>query len=326
MKKKYFSKQISNTSCIQKPSLLWGRGSWGTKLFLGVFGILGLTSSVLSDLTPQSPAFPHGTGITREEGDCSADTDNKCSTGLPFPSFNNFLDSSDHEGVGDERRFVTARNLGPDGTRDSIYTNNITAEIGDFIYVRAYIHNNGYLNAESTTAENVVLGVNGFTHVGEGNYFSPSGTSVSIEQFISSSNATPSIVTDDTIITSANGSPIRLLYRSDHTSVQTTAPSYGVGTPPTIDPTSFISGGMNIGDMKGCSENSIYTWTLFEVAQGIQSDYNLSLEKTVGKSVGDSIHKTITAQAGDELTYKLLYKNELSSNATPSGTKIYYDY
>lgn len=54
--------------------------------------------------------------------------------------------------------------------------------------------------------------------------------------------------------------------------------------------------------------------------------YNLILEKTVGKHNTNANRKSMIVAEGDVITYKLFYKNMLSSTATPLGTKIYDDY
>lgn len=288
-----------------------------------------LPLSVFGDFSPQSPGFPHGTGIIHTEGSCN-ESDNACSSGLNFPSFNNYTDtyvnSAFIEGITDERRFLVIQNLGPDGVdTKSSYGNEISVNIDDYIYVRAYIHNNGHFKDSKTTASNVRLGISDFQYFGDDNYYSSSGKEITITQFISSDNTTPKKVTDTASVVSSSGKLIRLLYVAKNKAVQ--ASTSISGTKHIINIKNFISSqGDNIGAVKGCAAESFYTWTLMRVVEGADPVYNLSLEKTVGLSVETAIHKTMNASPGDVLTYKLHYKNDLTSKAAPKGTKIYDDY
>lgn len=279
-----------------------------------------LLNPALADYTPQSPKFPHGQGIKRA---------GKYLNGLNFPSFNNFVDTTINskfaKGITDERRFLALQNLGPRGkkTNNPYFGNIIKARIGDYIYARAYIHNNGHINDSKTIARKVKTGITGFSKIEKHNYASTSGKRIVLQQFIHADNATPKTVTDDAIVVSETGQPIKLEYYAKG-QVQTSISLSGVVN--RIDPETFITGGAKIGDVKGCSEESFYIWSLFKVIDGTPPKYNLVLDQTVGKSVKNAVHKKITASAGDILTYKLSYKNELFSAHHPIGTKIYVDY
>ena len=226
--------------------------------------LLAVSLSAFGDFTPQSPNFPHGLGIIRSAGGCNT-SDNACPNGLNFPSFNNFIDSGLGIGINDERRFLVVSNLGPNGKNtNSQYEDSISVNIGDLIYVRAYVHNNGHGKDSKTTANNVKIGISNFNNNGNNFYYSSSGTAVIITQFISSDNTTPKTVTDSAEVISATGKPIKLLYVAQEKAVQTVATISG--TLHSIDPLKFINqGGDNISSVKGCSEESFYTWTIFRV-------------------------------------------------------------
>ncbi len=298
---------------------------------LFAFAVLGITAiPVIADFTPTSPAFPHGLGIVRQTGGCSASTDNKCYNGLSFPSFNNYTDSTiggvSHVGITDERRFLVAANLGPNGTNTANYANSTSVNVGDIILTRAYIHNNATKGLESGNATNVKIGMTGFTNAGSGYFYSTAGTSISLNQFTSAENATPASVSDDTVITSANGSPIKLMFYDTTGAIQSTV------NPKTINQANFFSGGANIGTVAGCSETSFYVYVYMRVISGETPKYDLKINKYVGKDQSQVDAKTYTGanpislNVGDTVYYRIDYQNLSTSTATPVGTKIYDDY
>ena len=324
------------------------------------FGILATFSfSAIADFTPQSPAFPHGNGIDREVGACT-EADPSCSTGLDFPSFNNFTDScgvgsscytswnGNVEGIDDERRFFVIKNTGSDAANpdhSAPFTNTINADVGDFVFGRIYIHNNAHKDVDGSEytdgfANNTMVGVSGFSGTGDQFYYSQSGTSIPVNFFISSADATPNQVTDDITVTSASGDPIKLrFYASDYAINGYDSggnPSLQInGMTPNYD--SFINGtGTNIGTVKGCSAASFYMNVWFKVVEEVTTpEYDLSLEKTVADGVVDwtvagnteSItEKQVQSTNGSFVTYRLRYQNSPTSNDTPLKTRIYDDY
>lgn len=212
------------------------------------------------DFTPQLPYFPHGKGISSR---------GKFAYGLDFPSFNNFTDMLINSkfviGTTDERRFLVIQNLGPSGKNKNMpYGNTVSAKIGDLIYVRAYIHNNGVSNTSKTTAKNVLIGFSSPKFLKDKNfYFSTAGREIVLTQFIYSKNAKPRRITDSATVISSTGQPIKLLYVVQKNSIQTR--SGKLGKKYYVNPVDFISGGANIGDVKAERIDSFYTWVALRV-------------------------------------------------------------
>lgn len=231
------------------------------KIALLIVLYLSFSATAMSnDFTPQFPDFPHGKGITHKG--------KYGNNGIDFPSFNNFTDSFIKSkfmiGVTDERRFLALQNLGPNGTNTHMpYSNTVSAKIGDIIYARAYIHNNGQSYVAKTIAKNVLIGFTGFSRDGT-YYFSPSlGKKVVLTQFISSTNAIPKKVTDSAVVVSSTGEPIKLLYVAQKDAVRT-IPTLS-GKKYNINPVAFVSGGANVGNVKAETEEAFYTWVALRV-------------------------------------------------------------
>jgi hypothetical protein len=281
-----------------------------------------------SNFYPQSPDFPHGKGILREYGGCSASTDNKCYSGLSFPSFNNYTDSTIEgegiEGITDERQFLVVANIGQDGKTAPVYKNTVSANIGDIILTRAYVTNNAKAGLVVGNATNVKIGMTKFINEGNGYHYSEAGSSIAIRQFILSDNTTPVKVEDDAIITSENASPIKLLFYETENAIQSTV------NPKIINQADFLAGGSNIGTV--VSDDSFYVYTYMRVVSGEPPSYDLKINKYVGKDQGQIDAKTYTGTnsvslpAGSLVYYRIDYQNLLTSTATPVGTKIYDNY
>ena len=205
---------------------------------------------------PKIPDFPHGKGIVRKKGKCNS-TDNGCLRGTSFPSFNNYLDSGQGEGVNDERKFLVLQNQTTQ-SEQSVMTNKIFVSVGDQIYARLYIHNNGNAQSLKTIANNVKIGILNFKSKGEGRYISKKSKTITLRAFIYSSNAIPTIVSDDAIIVSKSGKKIRLLFY-DGVSALSSSKKYELLSK------SFFNGGTNIGELSGNVSDSFYIQVTFKV-------------------------------------------------------------
>ena len=262
---------------------------------------------------PKNPAFPHGKGITRKEGKCN-EKDNGCARGLPFASFNNYIDSGSGTGINDERKFLVVKNV----TKKSSTSNNILVDIGDSLYVRAYFHNNGYGN---NTAHNVKIGMKGFHYLGNGIYESEASVRIPIRMFIHGENTRPRQVSDEAVITSLTGKKIKLRFvRGQHT-LKTLAADSSRPRNDTLHLDDFFKYGTNIGDVKVDPINAFFVQGTFWVVDGEAKSYDLEINKTVNN--GKSEDK---ANVGDTLHYRVYIKNRDESLSTPSNVTIYDDY
>ncbi|CAA6801442.1 MAG: Unknown protein [uncultured Sulfurovum sp.] len=254
--------------------------------------------------------------------------------GLNHPRFNNFKDSyikgETVEGITDERRFFVLRN---ENTIEKInaYTNQINVKVGDIVYGRSYIHNNGTVDNKNTTATEVQIGMPGFSkirsNIYESDLESDENGNLTISQFISTESTNPKRVTDDAIIHSIDGKKFKLVFVADVNGVQ----ANGGSNPPSIDPTAFIQNGVGkTYTVKGGRADAFYLWTTFQVVEVSASDYDLEVTKTIG-TVKDNTNNTIARKnldvtKGETVVYQLAYTNKAGSIDTPSGTKIYDKY
>ena len=216
-----------------------------------------ITKQTIHGFLPKNPDFPHGKGITRKNGKCN-EKDTGCPTGLPFPSFNNYIDSGQGEGVNDERRFLVVQNQ----TQNSKLTNFVSASPGDEIYARLYVHNNGYGgNSLTTIANNVKIGMLGFKNTKNGKYYeSISSNVINIRAFISADNSQPSKVSDDAIITSSTGKKIKLVFKKNRSLLKSTKTNHS------LESSTFFNNGTNIGKVSGdVLTNSFYIQVVFRV-------------------------------------------------------------
>lgn len=232
--------------------------------FILFFLILMSFTKSYADFKPVRPLFPHGKGILhgggceKEECKCNI-SDNRCSGGLDFPSFNNFLDSDHSEGITDERRFfVVKKKIGNEWSNKSM-SNLLIVSPNDVLLARSYVHNNGRWKTKKTIANNVTIGLENFHKEGS-KYYSSSGLEINITQYIKSSNSNPRYVSDDIILLSKTGKPIRLIYD----------PKYNtkISTKYKIDPFIYINKGVNLGSVDGdTAKSAFYIYTVFVVAE-----------------------------------------------------------
>lgn len=262
---------------------------------------------------PKNPAFPHGKGITRKEGKCNKE-DNGCARGLPFASFNNYIDSGSGKGVNDERSFLVVQNQ----TEKSTSTKSILVNIGDQVYFRSYFHN----NATDSIAHNVKIGMNGFTHVGNGIYESKADKRINVRQFLSSSNTIPSKISDDVLLVSESNRKVKLRFKSKTHTVRTLGVNTNFPREDNINIKDFFgNSGFNIGDVISEVKHAFFVQVTFWVVDGEKISYDLEINKTVNNKKSKD-----TASVGDTLKYRLYIKNRNASTGTPSNVSIYDNY
>ena len=259
-----------------------------------------------SDFSVTAPSLLHKKGITRKTHP----------HGLPYPSFNNYLDSGQGEGINDERKFLVVMNQ----TTHSKLTNKISVKPGDSLFFRAYIANSGYANDPSTTAKNVHLRMSGFFRSKDGSFKTKPRKTINPRFFISASNSKPKLVSDDVHITSSTGEAIRLVYKQDiGCTVDATKGKFKKGRTP-LSPTSFFGKGVNVGSITGDNNSPFYVRISLTVISADSPEYDLTINKTVdGK-------KSVIRSIGDIITYRLDYKNFPSSTALAQYIQVIDDY
>ena len=232
---------------------------WGIVFFhfFLIFNTCSADSLIDDGFQPRNMDFPHGNGIVRENGLCSED-DNRCYSGLPFPSFNNYIDSSikgdRYKGIADERQFLVGANVGLKGTNIAKYSNEINVDIGDIVLLRGFVHNNGQDKKISTVARNVSIGISDFIKGNPRYYFSIENSSIVVKMFIKSDNSIPVTISDTVVIKSRSGEKIKLMFYDENNAIQTTV------IPKKINQSIFFNGGALIGDVKGEEPFYIYIY------------------------------------------------------------------
>jgi len=158
--------------------------------------------------------------------------------------------------------------------------------------------------------------------------------SLTIKQFIRSSNTKPYEIFDTARFKSRNGERFKLLYVADKQLIYT----YGGDNIPNLDPTAFIEGGDNVGDIEACFKKSFYIYTAFKVVDVTDKLYDLAVEHTVGTEsdfniekdndfkIDAIIEKNMEVSEGDIIFYRLKEINLPTSSNKPTNTKLYIKY
>ena len=210
----------------------------------------------------------------------------------------------------DERYFVSASEYTGDASKNS-WGDTTTVEDGKEYVVRMYVHNDAASNL-NLVAENVKAFVNLPTDA---------GTSVSVTGILTSSNADPGKVYDDTTFVSGNGEVFNLAY-VEGTATYTNCDESTRADDRTctstrkfdLDSNLFTSNGSTLGynqmdgKIPGCIGYS--GWVTFHVKAQFAAKPSYSIEKTVKIEGSDTDYaQDVKAQSGDTLIYRLHFKN-----------------
>lgn len=205
-----------------------------------------------------------------------------------------FNSITDNPNIGDERNFVSIREAGTNG----LWQDAVTVQPGKEYVVRAYVHNNAASNL-NLVAEDVTAKISLPTTTGK---------SIDVSTIISSSNATPKEVWDQATFNS--GVDFNLTYKAGtlHYNTNGFGPN-GVSLPESA----FTSTGALLGydhldgKIPGCFQYAGYL--SFTVKPQFAQTDKFETTKQVRK-LGDSAwSKSVNANVGDTLQYKIDYKN-----------------
>lgn len=288
--------------------------------------------TVQADFEPKTPDFPHGKGIVRDYGKCSENTDNLCISGLPFPSFNNYIDTvykgASFKGVTDERRFLTLSNRGQSGEQTVVMSNSIKVKPGDVILARAYIHNNGISGKKETTARDVKFKFEGFSKYGDDLFYSTMSQEITLISSIVSSNTSPRTISDDAILVSQSGKPIRLRFFDTKGALSIT-PKDSYLNLAQLDQSQMFEEGLNLGDMPGhLMQETFYIWVYFKVV----GTSDIKVNKYIGKNQDEADSKKYTLdnifpiRKNENFYSKIEYHSSEESEDTLKNVVITDDY
>ena len=208
--------------------------------------------------------------------------------------FNSISDNPD----GNELYFVSAR---ADGSANIWNTNDITVEDGKTYIVRMYVHNNNPRGTEMI-AKNVTA-----------NFYVPteSGTELSVNGFIDSTNATPSSYWDSVVFKSSQN--FHLEYISGSALIENKGKLNGTKLSDNI-----VTGGTLLGydslngEIPGCFGYSAFVTIKVKATY----DYNFSIKKQVKISGTKGWKESVDAKVGDKVDYRIIFENLSDQTAT----------
>lgn len=204
-----------------------------------------------------------------------------------------FNSITNNPNIGDERNFVGIRENGTNGK----WQDNQTVEAGKSYVVRMYVHNNAASNL-NLVAKDVTAKFNLPT---------TTATSIQVNGFLSSSNASPTEVYDHATFSSDKKFNLAL--------VPGTIKYYNNanGNGFTIPESLFTSAGAKLGYTKmdgnipGCFQYAGYL--TFIVKPQFAGTPNFEIDKQVRVGNSGDYSDSVTTKAGNEVEFKIKYKN-----------------
>jgi uncharacterized repeat protein (TIGR01451 family) len=207
---------------------------------------------------------------------------------------------TDNPAIGDERNFVGIREVGS----NEDWNDTETVQAGKQYMVRMYVHNNAASNL-NLVAHNVTATFNLPTNT---------ASSMQVNGFINSSNATPNEVYDSATFASGNGQAFNLQYQTGTLLFANNVYPNGTPLPESI----FTSTGAKLGynqmdgNIPGCNQYS--GWVSFIVKPQFAQTTNFTMSKEVRKSGDTSWSKSVNVNKGDTVDYEINYQNTGDTN------------
>ncbi len=206
--------------------------------------------------------------------------------------------------IGDERYFVSASKW-TGNAKDNYYSDNTYVEDGKEYVVRMYVHNNAGANL-NLTAENVKAFVVLPTDT---------GTKITVSGKITSTNAKPNAVWDETHFVSKNGEKFNLAYVAG-SATYANADANGKLRSFKLSNDLLNSKGVLLGydqmdgKIPGCNKYSGYLTfhVKAQFAKKVETP-NLSISKEVKLLGTDTWSEQVKAKSGDTVRYRIIVKN-----------------
>ncbi|MCQ2570849.1 MAG: LPXTG cell wall anchor domain-containing protein [Candidatus Saccharibacteria bacterium] len=217
--------------------------------------------------------------------------------------------------IGDERYFVSASKW-TGSAQDNYFSDTTTVEDGKEYVVRMYVHNNAGANL-NLVAENVKAFVVLPTET---------NTKITVSGKITSSNANPTAVWDETHFVSKNGEKFNLAYVAGSATYANADKdgklrSFKLGTE-LLDSRGVLLGYDQMdGKIPGCNKYSGYLTfhVKAQFAKPVETP-NLSIQKEVKLLGTDTWSEQVKAKSGDTVRYRIQVKN--TGNTTLSGVVV----
>ncbi|MBQ6510481.1 DUF11 domain-containing protein [Candidatus Saccharibacteria bacterium] len=204
--------------------------------------------------------------------------------------------------IGDEKNFVGAReDTGINAGAANVWNGNeITVEDGKTYLVRLYVHNNNPKDTDAI-AENVTTSFNVSTET---------GTSVEVNGFIDSTNATPTAYWDNVVFKSSSE------FYLDYVEGSALLENNGIGANGGVQLSDDIvtRKGVKIGydaldgKIPGCYKYASYV-TIKVKATFVKKSADYLVEKQVRMKGSKTWGESVDAKVGDTVEYRIHYKN-----------------
>lgn len=215
----------------------------------------------------------------------------KPATKVTFNSITN-----NNKEVGDERYFVSASPYTGDASKNH-WTDNTEVENGKEYVVRMYVHNNAASNLNLTAKDVKAYVVLPTT----------TGTEITVSGKITSSNADPVSVWDETTFKSKNGEKFNLAYVDGTAKYYNNAGTFKLGTSVFTNSGQLLGYSKMDGNIPGCIQYSGYL--TFHVKAQFAAKPALEIQKEVKLLGTDTWSEQIKAKAGDTVRYRIQVKN-----------------
>jgi len=214
----------------------------------------------------------------------------------PYVTFNSITDNPI---VGDERNFVRIKDAGTD---NSAYSENINLQAGKEYDVFVYYHNNASTTLNDEAHNYAGIAKDAFMRVQMPTSVN-AGEKARVTGFVGASNSNPGQVWDEAYATAS--SAFNLKYVAGSAKVYSNGAVNGQTMPDSLATTGAKLGYEALdGKLPGCNQFAGYVVFKFRADQP-----NFELEKQVGKAGENKYSEEITALPGEEVEYKIKYKN-----------------
>ena len=211
-----------------------------------------------------------------------------------YVTFNSI--TNNNKEVGDERYFVSASPYTGNASQNK-WTDSTLVENGKEYVVRMYVHNNAASNLKLTAKDVKAYVVLPTT----------TGTEITVSGKITSSNAKPTAVWDETHFKSKNGEKFNLAYVDGTAKYYNNAGTFNLTTSVFTNKGTLLGYKKMDGNIPGCIQYSGYL--TFHVKAQFASKPGLSIQKEVKLLGTDTWSEQIKAKSGDTVRYRIHVKN-----------------
>ena len=211
-----------------------------------------------------------------------------------YVTFNSI--TNNNKEVGDERYFVSASPYTGDASKN-YWSDSTEVENGKEYVVRMYVHNNAASNLKLTAKDVKAYVVLPTT----------TGTEITVSGKITSSNAKPTAVWDETHFKSKNGEKFNLAYVDGTAKYYNNAGTFNLTTSVFTNKGTLLGYEKMDGNIPGCIQYSGYL--TFHVKAQFASKPALTIQKEVKLLGTDTWSEQIKAKSGDTVRYRIHVKN-----------------